>query len=250
MFCAKCGASNPDGTAFCSSCGNPLAASSSPPPPSGGPAAPVAPEFSFGAIPPGHATFRMSTAFRNAINLVKSPGTFMRQNKDDAVPVNSVIMNYVVVLAAIPFIATLIGDLVFYSFFGFGGYAFAIAITTYILDIVGVFVIGFVIWKLAPSFGTTTDQSKATLLAAFVYTPVFLISIFDIIPIISGITILGLIYGLYILYIGLPIMLGTKPDKVLTYVITIIVVAIIVFAVIGAIIGAISAAFFLRSVLL
>jgi Yip1 domain len=212
--------------------------------------APSVPEYSFGAIPAGQATFTMATAFKNAINLLKSPGTFMRQNKDNLVPVNTTMINYVVILAAIPFIATLIGDLWFYAFLGFGGYAFAIAILTYIFSVIEVFVVGFVVWKLAPSFGVTTTQSRTTLLAAFAYTPFFLLSIFDIIPFIGAITILGFFYGLYILYIGLPIMLDTQKDKVLTYFIVIVVVDIIVFAVIGAIVGGISTALFLRSVFL
>jgi hypothetical protein len=50
-----------------------------------------------------------------------------------------------------------------------------------------------------------------------------------------------------VLYLGLPIMLGTPPGKEMTYIVAIIVVAIVVYIVIGAIIGAITAAFFLRS---
>lgn len=33
MFCSNCGTSNPDGTAFCSKCGSPLARTSQPTPP-------------------------------------------------------------------------------------------------------------------------------------------------------------------------------------------------------------------------
>jgi Yip1 domain len=201
------------------------------------------PEFSLGSIPGGRANFQMANAFTNAINLVKSPANFMRQNRDDAVPVNTTILNYVVILAAIPFIATLVGDLWYY---GSAGYAVTDAISTYIFEIIGVIVIGVIIWKLAPSFGTTTSQSQATLLAAFVYTPFFLISVVEFIPFIGALSILGLIYGLYILWMGLPIMLGTRPDKVLTYFIVILVIAIIVYVVIGSIVGAIAIAFFLR----
>src|SRR5690348_10723625 len=143
MQCNKCGATNADDATFCTVCGNNLKASV-PPPSSGGPSTTPPPEFSFGAIPAGHATFRISTAFSNAINLVKSPANFMRQNKDTVVPVNSIIINYVAVLAVIPFIATLIGNLWFYSYLsvfgflgaGFYGYVFALAVVNYILDIV------------------------------------------------------------------------------------------------------------------
>lgn len=246
MFCPSCGATNLDSASFCSSCGKTIAGSSSPTG-SGPSGPPPAPEFSIGAIPPGRAIFTMATALTNAINLVKSPAAFMRQNRNDATPVNTVIINYVAVLAAIPFIATLIGDLWYYSLFGAAGYAFVTAVLTYILDVVAVFVVGFVIWKLAPTFGAVADQSRATLLAAFVFTPVFLISIVNIIPFIGAITIVGLIYGLYILYAGLPIMLDTKSDKVLGYFITVIVATIIVYGVIAAIIGAVAAALFLTS---
>ena len=173
----------------------------------------------------------------------------MKQNSGQDVPVNKTLMGYVVILAVIPFIATLIGDLWYYHVAGFYAYAVGIAILTYILDVAGVFIIGFIIWKLAPNFGTTTTQAKATLLAAFAYTPVFLLSIFDIIPFIGLITILGLLYGLYILYIGLPIMLSTPSDRVLVYVVVIIVVTFVVYAVIGGIIAAVAAAFFLSHVI-
>jgi hypothetical protein len=244
MFCAKCGTANKDDATFCTSCGNSLKASGAS---SQGPSYTPPPEFSLGPIPSGPATFTMAAAFTNAINLLKNPAAFMRQNKDNAVPVNSLMINYVAVLAAIPFIATLVGDLWYFAYSGIYGYAFAVAIATYVLDVAAVYAIGMIIWKLGPNFGTTTDQGKATLLAAFVYTPVFLISILTIIPFIGWITFLGLIYGLYVLYLGLPIMLGTPPGKEMTYIVAIIVVAIIVYGIIYAIIGAITAAFFLRS---
>jgi hypothetical protein len=181
----------------------------------------------------------------------------MRQNKDTAVPINSIIINYVAILALIPLVATLIGDiwaysLSFYGLFGYGlyGYAFGLAILSYILDIIGIFVLGLLIWKLSPSFGTTTDQARATLLAAFVVTPFFLASILEIIPVFGGLlAFLGLLYGLYILYLGLPIMLGTPADKVLIYVVVTVVVTFVIFVVIGAIIGAIAAAIFFARIL-
>ncbi|MDA4128633.1 MAG: zinc ribbon domain-containing protein [Thaumarchaeota archaeon] len=232
MNCGKCGATNTDDAAFCKVCGNSLRVS--------GPTPAASPTS--GPSQMGGMNMRITNAFKNAIDLVKNPVAFMKQNKDVVPPVNSTMINYVAVLAAIPFFATLIGDLWYYSFFrffgfagGFFGYAIAHAIVTYILDVAAVFVVGFVIWKLAPSFGTTTDQAKSTLLAAYVYTPVFLISILNIIPFIGWITVLGLLYGLYILYLGLPILLNTPADRVIIYVVAILVAAFVVYAIIGTI---------------
>ncbi len=176
----------------------------------------------------------------------------MIANIDNDVPIKTLMINYVAVLAAIPFIATLIGDLWYYNLFGFlgygYGYAIGTAILTYILNIVAVFVVGFIIWKLAPNFGTTTSQVRATRIAAYAFTPAFLIAILDIFPPISFITILGLLYGLYILYLGFPILLGTPRDRTLTYLIVTVVATLVVYIVIGAIIGAIAAALFLSSI--
>ena len=194
----------------------------------------------------GGATFDIAKAFGNAMALVTNPATFMKNNKDNAVPVRTTMVNYVAVLALIPLVATFLGDLWYYSGY-FAGYFFAEAILTYILDVAAVFVIGFIIWKIGPSFGTQTTQDKATLLAAFIYTPVFLVSILNIIPFLGYLSILGLLYGLYILYLGLPILLHTAQDKVITYVVATVVVSFIVFAVVGAIVSSISVALFLHS---
>lgn len=199
------------------------------------------------------ASFDIKSTFMNAIDLVKNPTGFMNANRENDAPLKTLMINYVAVLAAIPLIATLIGDLWYYGLFGFlglagffYGYLVGIAILTYILDIVAVFVVGFIVWKLAPNFGTVTTQVRATRIAAYAFTPAFLIAILDIIPFISFITILGLLYGLYILYLGLPILLNTPKDKALTYVIVTVVATLIVYFVIGAIIGGVTAAFFLR----
>ncbi|MDA4117880.1 MAG: YIP1 family protein [Thaumarchaeota archaeon] len=195
----------------------------------------------------GSATMKMdiSSTFKNAIALVSNPVSYMKDHKDATLPVNTVMINYVAVLAAIPFIATLIGDLWYYARFGVYGYAVVAAIVTYILDVAAVFIIGMVIWKLAPTFGTTTDQSRATMLAAYVFTPVFLISILNVIPFIGWITFVGLLYGLYILYLGIPILFNIAASKVISYTIGIVVASFVVLAIVGAIVGAISVLLFI-----
>ena len=159
--------------------------------------------------------------------------------------------NWWLFFMALLFLATLIGDLWYYSLYipiGFVGsfatYAFVSAVLTYILDIIGVYVIAIVIRMLAPTFGSSSDQIKSLKLAAFIFTPVFLIGVLDIIPILAILTILGVLYGLYILYLGLPIILGTPKERTVTYVVAVVIATFVIYLIIGAIVGGVSAAVF------
>jgi hypothetical protein len=190
-------------------------------------------------------------SINSAIALVKSPGAFISANKDTPSTVNDIMIKYVAVLAAIPFFATLIGDLWYYSLYlpigfvgSFAGYAFTSAVLTYIFDVIAVYVIAVVIRILAPTFNSSVDQIKSLKLAAYIYTPVFLIAVVNIIPLLSVLAILGVLYGLYILYLGLPIILGTPKEKVIGYVVGIVIATIIVYVVFGLIISAVTFAAF------
>lgn len=238
MYCPNCGTANPDDSTFCSSCGASLKASS-----------PAEPSLGASVNPtPGETRIdEMKAVLKNAIALVRNPVAYMTTNKDQVVSLNSLMINYVAILALIPLVGRLIGDLVFYSGSGVG-YAIAGSIVSYILDIIAVFVVGIIIWKLGPSFQTSTTQSKATVLAAFVYTPVFLIGILNIVPVLGYLALLGLLYGLYILYKGLPILLNTPADKRLIYVVAILVVSFIIEFVISLLIGGLDGAAHTKSV--
>jgi hypothetical protein len=187
----------------------------------------------------------------SALSLVRNPASYITENKDAPATVMGIMVNYVAVLAAIPFFATLIGYLWYYDLFipfGFAGsfiaYAFLYAFLLYIFDVIAVYVVALVIGFLAPTFGSSTDKIKALKLAAFIFTPGFLIGILDIIPFLGILTILGILYGLYILYLGLPIILNTPKDRVVTYVVAVVVATFIVYFVVAAIIGVITAAAF------
>ena len=199
------------------------------------------------------SNFIMGT-INSAIELVKNPAGYITAHQGDAATTNEIMIKYVAVLALIPFFATLIGDLWYYSLFtrftlvgSFAAYAFVRAVLTYILDVAAVYVIAIVIRMLAPTFNSTVDEIKSLKLAAYIFTPAFLIAILDIIPPLSALTFLGVLYGLYILYIGLPIVLATPKDKVVTYVVAVVVATLIVFVVIGVIIGLIAVLAFAAS---
>ena len=187
----------------------------------------------------------------SAISLVRNPTGHITENKDTPATVRGIMVNYVAVLAAIPFFATLIGYLWYYSLyipFGFEGsfiaYAFLYAFLFYVFDVVAVYVVALVIGFLAPTFGSSNDRIKSLKLSAYIFTPAFLVGALDIIPPLGVLTFLGILYGLYILYLGLPRVMGTPKDKVLTYVVAVVVATLVVYFVLDVIIGVITSAAF------
>jgi hypothetical protein len=144
--------------------------------------------------------------------------------------------SYIVPLAAIGPVASIIG----FSIIGIGGYRVPLlssigqAVITYVLALAGVYVLALVIDALAPSFLGTKSQIQALKLAAYSSTAAWLSGIFNLIPVLSFLQILGL-YGIYLLYLGLPVLMKVPQDKALVYTVVVIVAAIVIFAVIGAV---------------
>ncbi len=192
------------------------------------------------------------TTINSALDLVKNPVAYITSHKDTPMSVGDIMIKWVAILAAIPFIATLIGDLWYYDAFlprGFAGsfvaYAFVSAILFYILSVVAVYVVGVVIRMLAPTFGSTVDEIKSLKMAAFIFTPVFLIGALDIIPPLGFLEFLGLLYGLYILYLGLPILLNTPKDRVVTYVVGVVIATFLIYYILDVVIvGVVGASVF------
>lgn len=158
----------------------------------------------------------------------------------DAEPLNlsQVLVGYVLPLAAIGPIAMIIG----WSAFGFGGlfrmsmgWIISHAILQYILTIVGIFVLAWVINALAPTFNATANMSQAIKVAVYSSTAAWVAAIFNIIPMLSWLAIIGAIYTLYLFWIGLPILMKPPADKAATYAIVTIIACFVIFIIIGAI---------------
>jgi len=154
---------------------------------------------------------------------------------------------YVMLLAAIPAVAGLIGNsLIGVSLFGMSSKVplisgIAVAVIGYALAIAGVYIAAFIINALAPNFGGTRDDIQAFKVAAYSGTAMWLAGIFALLPLLSPLALLGL-YGLYLLYTGLPRLMKAPADKALGYTAVVVLVALVVQLVIGMITGPIIAA--------
>ncbi len=152
--------------------------------------------------------------------------------------------SYVAILAAIPAICGFIGlSIVGMSLPGMGtmrmGVASGIvnAIVGYLLAFLIVYVVAIIVDALAPTFGGRKDFESALKVTAYSYTPSWLCGIFLLFPGFRFLTILGL-YGLYLLWLGLPPLMKSPQEKSLGYAAAIIVCAIVIGLILGMIQGA------------
>ncbi len=149
------------------------------------------------------------------------------------------LIGYVLPLAAIGPIARFIG----WSVLGFGGFRMSIgwgvsqAIVSFVLAVVGVFVLAWVMNVLAPSFGSTPDMSQAIKLSAYSMTAAWVAGILYVVPALFILGAIGGLYSLYLCYIGLPVLMKTPADKVVVYIIVIFVVTIVIYWIIAVIGG-------------
>lgn len=187
--------------------------------------------------------------FDRAKDIIMSPKTEWGVIDGEPATIQSIYTSYVVILAAIGPICMLIGQQVFG--YGFGGitvkppigYSVAMAVLTYVMSLVSVYVSALVIDALAPSFGGTKDSLKAFKVAAYSSTAAWLAGIFQIIPMLGFLAIVGL-YSLYLLYLGLPRLMRVAEDKAIGYTVVVIIVQIILYFVVALVVGALVTSFF------
>ncbi|HJY37733.1 MAG TPA: Yip1 family protein, partial [Steroidobacteraceae bacterium] len=128
---------------------------------------------------------------------------------------------YVIWLAAIPPIFTflkfsLIGaSMPFAGTFRIGiGPGLSQMVLTYVLSLVMFYIVALIIDALAPNFGGTRDRVQAFKAIVYAYTASCVAGVVVILPLIAVlISIAAGIYGIYLLYLGLPHTMKCPPDR-------------------------------------
>jgi hypothetical protein len=177
-----------------------------------------------------------------AKNLILKPKEEWAAISAEPQTVQGLYTGYVMILAAIPAIATFIGfSLIGMSSF-VGTYRWPVTagivhmVVNYALTLGMVYVLALIIDALAPNFGGEKNFMQALKVSAFAPTAAWLAGIFSIIPVLSIFGIVGL-YSLYLLYTGLPILMRTPEDKAVPYTVVVIIVAIVLFVIVGLLAG-------------
>ena len=100
-----------------------------------------------------------------------------------------------------------------------------------------------VISWLAPRFGSARDDVKGMKVAVFTYLPFLAAGVLYLIPSLSPLVFLVGLYCLYIMYVGLPAVMGTPKEKSVAYIIVTIVALVLIYIIVAAISGAILGGF-------
>jgi len=171
-------------------------------------------------------------------NICLSPSTEWPVIAEEATPPGTLVSGYIAPLAAIGAIAGFVGgSIVGLPFIGrtpvFTGVL--VAAFTFAMAIVGVFIVSVVINVLAPTFGGQQSFPQALKLAVYSYTPAWVAGALHVVPPLGVLAIIAALYGLYLLYLGLPRLMQCPDDKALPYTAVVVVCAIVLTLVTSAV---------------
>jgi hypothetical protein len=172
-------------------------------------------------------------------NILMTPKTEWDVINGEEANVPGIITGYVVPLAGAAAVAAFIGYGLIGVNLGFGvrikgmDWGLYQGISVLAGALLSVFVSAFIIDALAPSFGSEKNLGKSVQLVAYAWTPGWIGGLLAIIPSLAIIGSLASLYGLYLLYEGLPKLKKTPQDKKVSYYVVSLLVMIVVFVVIG-----------------
>jgi len=176
-----------------------------------------------------------------AKNILLNPRSEWQRIAGESTSLGSLLIGYVLPLAAIGAIAAVIGSMLFLGMM-FGPVGLVPAVVGAAIGVgfslLGVFLFGILINALASSFGSQPNQMRANQLAAYSATAGLIGSWGAIIPFLGWLfSIAGGIYSIVLFYMGLTPMMQTPEDKRVIYTLVLGLIAIVAYWIIGMVIA-------------
>ena len=169
----------------------------------------------------------------------------------DAEPATAggLIAGYAAPLAAITPLASLVGGVLIGRTVPFVGtyhvpvlVGLVTAVVTYLLALAGVFVMSLIINALAPHFGARKDAVSALKVAVYAYTPAWVAGVLTLSTALGLLVLVAAFYGIYLLFLGLPIVMKCPREKAAAYTGVVLVCAIGLALLMAAVAGAVGGA--------
>lgn len=238
MNCPSCKSPTPVDARYCGVCGQPVANA---PPASQVASSPTAAMSASGAA--AAAPLAASGSWWSAAwmltrikNILLTPKIEWAAIADEPTPIGKLYVGYVVPLTALAALMNVVrltligtrlplGQLVRTPLSG----GLSLLVWTFVGSFVGLFLVGMIVNFLAPTFGGTRDQTQALKVAAYSFTPAYLGSLLALSPILPGLMqFIVLCYGLYLLYLGLPVLMRAPQTRAVGYTATVVVCCFVV----------------------
>ncbi|HOV18850.1 Yip1 family protein [Ottowia sp.] len=153
--------------------------------------------------------------------------------------------DYLVWLAAIPALCGFIGM----SLIGVGGFGITVRVplllglanlvVSYVLSLVGIYVLSLIVNALAPRFGGVQSPIQALKLTVYASTAALVGGVFSLLPALSILGLLAALYSIYLIYTGLPVLMKNPPEKSMVYTVVVLIAGVVI----GLILGAVTALF-------
>lgn len=155
----------------------------------------------------------------------------------------SLLSGYVVPLVVVGAVSNFIGNSIVGRSVPFGGTTLrismgtglAMAVLSVVLAVLSVVVCAYIINGLAPAFAAQKNSLQAMKLATYAPTPAWVAGIVQIVPALGLFVLLGALYALYLLYLGLPRLMKCPQDKAIGYTVVVVLCVIVVSVIAGAI---------------
>ena len=172
-----------------------------------------------------------------AKNMIITPKTEWDVVAGESDSLSSLLTSYVIWLAAIPAVASLVGSLLISKVTGMQ-FAITTAVIAYAVAILSFVVTTYVVDLLANNFKSEKNLNKSAQLVAYASTASWIAGIFNALPIIGMLgSLAGGIYAIYLMYLGLGPIKKTPEDQKIIYMVIVFVVMIVATMVIGSVLG-------------
>lgn len=171
----------------------------------------------------------MEAVIQRVQRILLEPNQAWQEIKEEEKSASEIARSYLMYLVTIPAMAHFLGQVLFASprasFLG----GIVMAVVLYVLIFVAIVLATLIINSLASEFGAEKNENAAFKVVAYSATAPLIASVFFLIPALSALAILGF-YGVYLLLLGLPKLMGCMAEKALSYTI----VTVVIMAILGA----------------
>jgi Yip1 domain len=172
------------------------------------------------------------------------PGLEWSRIETEPLTTRELLVGYVAPLAAIGPLAQFVGGVVLGRSLSFAGTyriplvtGIGLAVLAYVMSIIGTLGVSWIINALAPSFGGLKNRRQALRVAVFAYTPTWIAGVFMLFMPLGPLIIVASFYGLYLLYLGLPVLMKSPREKAGSYTAVVVVCAVALWVAAGALAG-------------